>query len=216
MYVWSECTFWNECIASEHMTVCNEYTDCSSICKFPYITWPITVIWHDHIIHRVIAYDTQLSTYHTSSQSCTCHIDSQVNNVIHTSIMWSIYKNITYYSAKHTQEYHTSMFAHLLEPWKIVSKSTLGLAKQPHSATSTCLSRIASSPRLLSTQLVSRILCNIYFTSHRHIQSLWAPTHKALQQFNIITSLPHITYSINSPYISFTFILIPSNSIIGS
>jgi len=202
MHVWNECTFWNECITSEHMTVCNEYTEYSSLCKFPYISRPITVIWHDHIIHRVIAYDTQLSACHTGSQSFTCHIDSQV--------MSFTYQACEGYTRISHIIYITSMSAHLLEPWKIVNKSTLGLAKQPHSANSSCLSHIASSPRLLSTWLVSRML-------HRHIQSLWVSTHKVLKQFNIITSLPHITYSINSPlYISHTFILIPSNSIISS
>ena len=103
--------------------------------------------------------------------------------------------------------YITSMFAHLFELCEIVNKNTLGLAKQPHSANSTRISRIASSPHLLSTQLVSSILHNIYFTSHRYTQSLWVPTHTALKQFNIITSLPHIRYSLNSLYISCTFIL---------
>jgi len=201
MGAWNECTLWDECIDSEHMTVCNECTECSSICKFSYITRPITVIGHDHTIHRVIAYDTQPSTYDTGSQSFTCHIDSQVTHVIHVSIMWSIYKNITH------PIYITFMFAHLLELYEIVNKNTLGLAKQPHSANSTRLSRVTSLPRLLSTQLVSRIFHNIYFTSHRYTQSLWVPTHTALKQFNIITSLPHIRYSLNSLYISCTFIL---------
>jgi len=154
MRAWNECTLWDECIASEHMTVCNEYTECNSMCKFLYITRPITSIWQDHIIHIVIAYDTQLSTYHTCSQSFTYHIDSQVNNVIHISIMGSTYKNIAYYS----HNIHVPTFT-----WTInhtnSQKSTLGLAKQPHSANSTRLSRIST-------------LHNIYFTSHRHIQSL--------------------------------------------
>ena len=121
-------------------------------------------IWQDHIISIVIAYDIQLGISHIGSQSFTCHIDSQVNHVIHVSIMWSIYKNITH------PIYITSMFAHLLKLCEIVNKNTLGLAKQPHSANSTRLYCRANSPRLLRTQLVSRILHNIYFTSYRRIQ----------------------------------------------
>ena len=87
------------------------YTERSSICKFPYITRPITVIWHDHIIHRVIAYEAQLSTYHTGSRSFTYHIDSRVNNVIH----WITYQSCEAYTSISHIIRITSMLARLLE-----------------------------------------------------------------------------------------------------
>ena len=144
------------------MCVWNEYTECSSICKFPYITRP-----HGHLTWPYYSQSNSIwySTKHISYRFTVIYMShwhpGQQISFTYQSIM-STFTRMSHIA------HVTPMFIRTLKPLNTTHTyiiKLMRLIRRPHWANTSCRCHIASSTYLISTQVIPSILHNVHFTS---------------------------------------------------